>query len=455
MSLTSLSFLGVYFPLLLIAYYNPIWKQNWFRKLILLGAGLGLYTFSEPKYILLLMGIIILNYVLVKISDRMHNDVGRGVAIIIDVSILLGFKYINKLLEISSTNEFSKIAIPIGISYFTFKAISYVVDSKKIKEGSFIDVAIYISNFLTIVSGPLSTYEHELGMIREKTDTNANDIYNGVERLCIGLAKKVIIADSLSALANQAFSSSDLSFVMAWSGAIAYTLQLYFDFAGYTDMTIGLGTLFGFKLPENFNYPYMATSISDFWKRWHISLTKWFTKYIYIPLGGSRVKGSARHIFNLFVVWLVTGMWHGSSMTFIVWAMIYFILQTLEKYTKLAEYINKVHLGHIYTMLVVIIEWVIFRSDSLTQAFTYIGSMFMLNGNGLIHAYEASSIFEFIIPLTLGILFATNIGVRIKEYINTRTYVLGTYHVVLLALYIVCIIISISQGYTAPLYAGF
>lgn len=293
--------------------------------------------------------MILYNYYLVKLADTSGSRIFRILAIALDALVLLTFKYINAVLSFAFINDpVNRIAFPIGLSYFTFKAISYVVDSAEEKSGNLIDVAIYISNFLTIVSGPLSTYKEELPYIRKKVETKNESVYKGLERFVIGLGKKVIIADYLGVLVSQCFLSSDLSVLMTWTGAIAYMLQLFFDFSGYTDMAIGVGYLFGFKLPENFNYPYMASSISDFWKRWHISLTKWFTKYIYIPLGGSRVRTVARHIFNLFVVWFVTGMWHGSTMTFIVWAMIYFVLQLIEKYTRWSDVLQKIHLGHIY-----------------------------------------------------------------------------------------------------------
>ncbi len=456
MSITSLTFIGVFFPLLLIAYYNPIFKNNSFRKFILLCASIGLYTFCEPIYALLLIGIIIINFLLVKAADKYHHGFFRAFAIIIDAGVLLFFKYINILLAKGLFNgKISSFVFPLGLSYFIFKTISYVVDSKEHQEGTIVDVAIYISNFLTIVSGPLSTYSDELPSIKIKRQPSFDLAYKGIERLILGFAKKVIIADSLGVLATQCFASTEISFVMSWAGAVAYTLQIFFDFAGYTDMAIGIGYLFGFSLPENFNYPYMAKSISDFWKRWHISLTKWFTKYIYIPLGGSRVKTAARHIFNLFVVWFVTGIWHGSNITFIIWAMIYFVLQTLEKYTKLADHINKIHLGRVYTLLVVIIEWVIFRSTSVTTGFSYIKSMFLLNANSFIAADDLSIILKYSIPFVLGLIFATNLGIKIKSFFSKNEFLNCVYNFGLILLFVLCIIVSMSQGYVTPLYAGF
>lgn len=456
MSLTSLSFIGIYFPLMLMVYYNPFFKSNSFRKMFLLCASLGLYTFSEPSYTLLLVCIVLYNYCFVKLSDKTGSMIFRIIAIALDVLILLFFKYISIVLSFSvKDNSINDIVFPIGLSYLIFKAISYVVDSINVKEGNIFDVAIYITNFLTILSGPLSTYKDELPNIREKKNVSTDIvIYKGIERVIIGLGKKVIIADSLGVLVEQCFLSFDLSVLKAWAGAIAYTLQLFFDFSGYMDVTIGVGYLFGFTLPENFNYPYMATSISDFWKRWHISLTKWFTQYIYFPLGGSRVK-KTRHILNIFVVWFVSGIWHGFTMTFIIWAMIYFGLQLIEKYTKWLVFLRRNHLGHIYTLLIVVIEWVMFRAPTVSAGVFYIKSMFGLNQNAPVNAGDISSILKYIIPFVLGVTFSTNIGMKIKKITTKEHFANLVYNICLIALFVVCIIITIGKGYSAPLYAGF
>ncbi|WP_022779306.1 MBOAT family O-acyltransferase [Butyrivibrio sp. AE3009] len=456
MSLSSLTFLGIYFPILLIVYYNPFWRSNTIRKAVLFCASLGLYIICEPIYFFLLIGLILINYLLVKISDKTSKDFYRVLAILVDSGVLLFFKYINKVLSYAIIHkDISEIVFPIGLSYFSFKAISYVVDSKQNKEGTFFDAVIYISNFLTIVSGPISTYQDELPMIRVRKEASWDTVYGGIERLVSGLAKKVIIADSLSYLVRNVFSASDPSCVMAWAGAVAYTFQLFFDFSGYTDMAIGIGLLFGFKLPENFNYPYMASSISEFWKRWHMSLTKWFTRYIYIPLGGSRVKTVARHIFNLMVVWFVTAIWHGSNITFVLWALIYFVLQTIEKYTGLAKFVNKLHIGHVYTMVVVIVDWVIFRSASVGEALYFIKTMFMLRGNAFIEANDLQTISYYTIPLLLGVVLSTNIGVKIRDKLYKNNMTRGVYLFAMFGMYLLCMIITISQGYSAPLYAGF
>ena len=456
MSITNISFIGVFFPVLLILYYNPFLKNNGFRKFILLCASLGLYAFCEPVYVLMLAAIIIINFSLVQAAEKKQRNLFRTIAVVLDVCILLFFKYINAFLAIGLLNgKISSIVFPIGLSYYIFKTISYVIDSKEHKEGNIADAAIYIANFLTIVSGPLSTYADELKSIRERKRFSLGTAYNGLERIITGFAKKIIIADSLGVLVTQCFASSDISFVMAWVGAIAYSLQLFFDFSGYTDMALGIGSLFGFSLPENFNYPYMARSISEFWKRWHMSLTKWFTKYIYIPLGGSRVNTAARHIFNLFVVWLVTGMWHGSSITFIIWAMMYFVFQVLEKYTRLAEYINRIYLGHVYTMLVVVIGWVIFKSENISAGITYLKSMFLLNANPFVSSGDMLIVSKYVIPLALGLVFSTTLAARLKKAILKNGFLSCLYHIGMIVLLIICIIISANKGYMAPLYAGF
>lgn len=457
MSINSISFLGFYLPLLLIVYHNKFVKNNtYIRKIVLLFINISLYAFSEPIYVILLFGIIGLNYILVVISDRTQKMMFRAFSIVIDVLVLLTFKYINSfLLLLNKEDSFYRVLFPIGLSYIIFKSISYVVDSIENGAGSLLDVTIYISNFLTIVSGPLSTYKEELPYIKQEKYNDKIDYYNALERLIIGLAKKIIIADSLDILVSYCFSASELTIMLAWVGAIAFTLQIYYDFSGYTDMVIGIGYLFGFKLPENFNYPYMAKSISDFWKRWHMSLTKWFTKYIYFPLGGAHVNTICRHVFNLFVVWIVTGIWHGSTWTYIIWAMIYFILQLIEKYTKWNDFLNRIHLSRIYTLFFIIVEWVIFKSESVSGAIVYLKSMFKLNYNAIYKSNDFSIIIHYIIPFILGILFSIQIWPKIKAMSEKYLLINIIYNFILVILFVICLILLLGKNYLSPLYAGF
>jgi D-alanyl-lipoteichoic acid acyltransferase DltB (MBOAT superfamily) len=458
MSLSSISFLALYFPMLLIVYYNPIFKSQKFKNVILLLASLGLYAMAEPIYIFGLMGSIILNYIFVTIRYKTNQKLWGYIAIIFDIAVLLLFKYINQILGlIHSNNEITYIAIPIGISYFTFREISYVVEcikDDKYKSTGLLETSLFICNFMSISAGPLGFYDDEIEQFCNR-EINKNLIYTGIYRCVIGLVKKIIIADSLKKLVDVCFAQSNLSMIMAWAGAVAYTLEIYFDFSGYSDMAIGIGNVFGFKLMENFSLPYTAKSISEFWKKWHISLTKWFTRYIYIPLGGSRVNTKYRHIFNLWVVWLCTGIWHGSNWTFIVWGMIYFILQVLEKYTNISEKINRIHFGHIYTMLVVTLCWVIFRSDNLVVAFNYIGAMFGLKCSGIIGAEDFGTIKYYLFTIVIGILGASSLVDKFDKIKENHIWVSVAQYVITFAVFIITLVIMIWRGYTAPLYAGF
>ena len=439
MSLTSFSFIGVYFPLLLIAYYNPVFKNNTFRNVILLLASLGLYTFTEPVYIFLLLVSILINYLFVYLVKRTGRKIFEYIVIGIDVLILFFFKYLNKG------------TFPVGLSYFTFKEISYVVDSvNSDKEYDLMDCALYIANFITITSGPLAFFNDEIKDIGERK----NDLRKGFERMIRGLCKKVVIADSISPLVNICFMMNDRSLLMAWTGIICFALRLYFDFSGYSDIAIGVGHLFGYDLPENFDLPYCARSVSDFWKRWHMSLTRWFTRYLYIPLGGSRVS-RYRHIFNLFAVWLCTGLWHGSGFNFIIWGMIFFVFQTLEKYTGIDTILDRYHLGHIYTLLIVLISWVFFNTQSTGEALSYIRSMFVISDNGLIGTSDFMIIRNYMLPLLLGTVLSTRFALYLDKNIDSNRKMNSIYHIVLIMMFVVCLIVMLGRGYIAPMYAGF
>lgn len=455
MSLTNLTFIGLVLPALLFMIIIPFYKNKTVRKWLLLLISIGLYALCEPLYIVLLLAVIVVNYIFVSLAVKKDKKAFRYVAIVINAAILLFFKYINFVVPMLAVNsEWKKIVFPIGLSYYIFKAISYDIDSKE-KAYSLLDVGIYISNFTNIISGPIQRFENEIQDINKEYKVSGDAIYTGLSRFVIGLSKKILIADSLSLLVNQCFDMNNRSMVMAWVGAIAYSLQLYFDFSGYTDMAIGVGKLVGFDLMENFNYPYMAVSVSDFWKRWHISLTQWFTRYIYIPLGGSRVKSKARHIFNLAVVWFVTGIWHGSKATFLVWALIYFVFQALEKYTGINAFLKKIHLHRVYTLIIICLCWVIFRADNLPAAFTYIKGMFLANGNRFINEDDLKSILCYSIPLVAGIVFSTNIGRLVSEKLSKIAIGQIVIDVIKIVLFVVCILLVMGNSYSAPLYAGF
>jgi alginate O-acetyltransferase complex protein AlgI len=299
------------------------------------------------------------------------------------------------------------VALPIGISFFTFQAMSYVIDVYR-KKGKVqynpLQVGLYVSLFPQLIAGPIVRYETVADQIENRVE-NFKDFSAGVTRFCIGLGKKVLIANNMAVVADAAFdliinNEFQASVGMAWLGAISYTLQIFFDFSGYSDMAIGLGQMFGFHFEENFNYPYISKTVTEFWRRWHISMQTWFRDYVYIPLGGSRVS-KPRLIFNIFVVWLCTGIWHGANWTFIAWGLMYFVILTFERLTGLGK---KEHWwGHIYTMVLVIIGWVIFRSTGLGTAALYVKAMFGIGAKGLcdkaVWAYIAQNWIYFVFAL--------------------------------------------------------
>ena len=436
-SFTSLAFLLLFLPCLLIFYYAPI-KDIRYKNIILILFSLGFYILDEPINIFLLLASILINYIFVYLYYLSKKKIFNIIAIVLNVAILVFYKYSNQ-------------SWPLGISYYTFMMISYVVDIKD--KPKLMDLLLYISFFATIISGPITKYSYFVDQI-ENREISKENLFIGIRRFAFGIIKKILIADNLSFLVDKCFYNIDeLTTVLAWIGAIAYTLQLYFDFSGFSDMAIGLARMLGFKLQENFNYPYIATSISDFWKRWHISLTKWFTNYIYIPLGGNRVS-KLRNIFNIIVVWFVTGIWHGNGYTFLVWALINCIFQLLEKNTNLKNMPKGI--GHIYTMFIVIISWCIFKSNSLSDAFNYIGIMFGRCNNGFINNEVINVLKGYCLPLILGIIFSLPIYEKYKEsnlYRNNISNIMV--QVTIYILLILAIASEMGFNFSASLYQGF
>lgn len=374
-------FLFLFLPIVLLIYYNPLIRSRSFRNIFLFLASIIFYAWGEPVYVLLMLSSIVVNWLFGRcIMAGKNSTVIAALAVVYNLAFLFVFKYLdfaitncNNLLNLSI--PLFGIELPIGISFYTFQAMSYVIDVKRkpeLAQRSLLNVGLYIACFPQLIAGPIVRYETVAQQIRERTES-WNDVTVGLRRFLWGLAKKVILANNLAKFADLAFDGTELSTALAWLGAAAYMLQIYFDFSGYSDMAIGLGRMFGFRFDENFNYPYAASGITDFWRRWHISLSTWFRDYVYIPLGGNRVR-PARHILNLFLVWLLTGIWHGANWTFILWGLIYFLLLMLEKYTPLKRVPKLV--GHLYTLLAVCLCWVLFRAASLSSALEYLKAMF-------------------------------------------------------------------------------
>ena len=377
-------FLFAFLPCLLILYYFV--KSLSLRNYILLASSLLFYAWGEPVFIFIMLAAIVINWLIALVMNS--RKFLLVIAVLIDLSLLGVFKYASFIA--ANLNYELNIALPIGISFFTFQMMSYIFDvyyGKSKAQRNLLYVALYISFFPQLIAGPIVRYNQIESEISERHEDFAN-FSEGVRRFIYGLGKKVLLANFLAVIADNIFGYIiNPSVLMSWLGAIAYTMQIYFDFSGYSDMAIGLGLMFGFHFEENFNYPYTASSVTDFWHRWHISLSAWFRDYVYIPLGGSRVSKS-RHILNIFTVWLLTGIWHGANWTFMLWGLIYFAVLIIEKETRIIA--NLKVFSHVWTLLIIILAWVIFRSESISQGINYISGMFGLNANAF---YDGGFIF--------------------------------------------------------------
>lgn len=353
------------------------------------------YAYGEPKLVALMIASIIFNYCIALLIDKLsrYRNVCLIVSVILNIGILFVCKYLGWSIEILNSIFDKKIpafnmALPIGISFYTFQAMSYVIDVwKRVvpAQKNIINVGLYVSLFPQLVAGPIVRYTDIEKQIYKRS-LSPEKWGSGIERFIIGFSKKVLLADSFSVIADKAFllnSENSLGILFSWIGAIAYSLQIYYDFSGYSDMAIGLGKMLGFSFLENFNYPYMASSITDFWRRWHISLSQWFRDYVYIPLGGNR-HGTKRMLVALGITWLSTGIWHGANVTFLLWGCIYGTLIILE---KLYEIPQKIQAGaawkipyRLFVLIVIMLCWVIFRAENINFAIQYIATMFGISG---------------------------------------------------------------------------
>lgn len=390
MVFSSTIFLCVYLPLVLLGYYICPKKG---KNLFLLIVSLIFYAWGEPKYVFLMIFSILVNYVFGLLMDKHRENKKRlklmlVISVIIDLGLLSVFKYTDFIItNINSVFgagfDLLNIALPIGISFYTFQAMSYTIDVYRDDvrvQRNLIDFGMYITMFPQLIAGPIVRYSDVQDQLAERNVTTS-DFSEGIMRFVVGLGKKVLLANQMGAVWTQIYAlGGDISALMAWTGAAAYTFQIYFDFSGYSDMAIGLGRMFGFKFPENFRYPYESVSITDFWRRWHITLSTWFKEYLYIPLGGNR-RGLARQALNLLIVWTLTGFWHGAGWNFVMWGLYYFAILFIEKLFLLKALDKLPRLfRHAYALLLIVIGWVIFASDDVSVMLPYLGSMFGANG---------------------------------------------------------------------------
>ena len=470
MVFSSCVFLFVFLPLVLIIYYVFLKGEINKKNMFLFISSILFYAWGEPKFIFIMLLSIFVNWRIGILIDKYNEDNPKkaktylAIGIVINVFILFIFKYlmftINNINSIFGlTIKVPQIALPIGISFFTFQAISYIVDVYR-KNGKvqkrFMNLGLYIAFFPQLIAGPIVRYETVAYDIENRKES-FEQISQGVCRFIVGLAKKVIISNNLATVADMAFSQNNLSVGFAWVGAIAYTFQIFFDFSGYSDMAIGLGKMFGFHFLENFNYPFIAKSVGELWRRWHISLTTWFKDYVYFPLGGSRVKTKSRLYFNLFVVWFLTGIWHGANWTYLCWGMFFFILQVIEKITNFEKRKSRIPgLRNFYTMFMFVIGIVLFRASSIHAAFDYFKCMFGFSQNLLWDAkatlYIKENLIFFIIAIFASIPTSKFIKSKLqnKESLYDVLYVIG-----ILIIFIISISFIVKGSYNPFIYFNF
>lgn len=404
------------------------------KNILLLVASLIFYSFGQLVYLPLLLLSVALHYVCGLLAAGKYPKLGVGIAVVGGIGLLAVFKYadfaistINSLFGISL--PLTDIALPIGISFFTFQGLSYVIDvyrDRSVVSRSFVKILLYISYFPQLIAGPIVKY-HDIEKEIDRRQTTPRETALGIRRFICGLAKKLLISNAMGQMADAVFAlpAGEIGMFAAWMGVVCYTLQIYFDFSGYSDMAIGMGRMFGFHFLENFDYPYMATTIQEFWRRWHISLSTWFRDYLYIPLGGNR-KGRVRTWVNRVIVFFTTGLWHGANWAFVLWGLWHGLFSVLEDSGVVpARRLKGRMLGHVYTMLVVVLGFTLFRAESLGQAGAMFTAMFTGMGLDWTGTETVCSLFTpaFLLALVLAFLLSFPIAKRLQPKNESVTLV--------------------------------
>ena len=490
MLFSSMVFLWVFLPAVLIGnglisiLVSDRKKCIRAKNIFLLIASLVFYAWGGIYYLLIMISSILLNYYGgIWLERKCADPAARKKCLIIVIAINLGilfvFKYFNmmvvvlenifdpagggSILAMQGTGAFGlpEIVLPIGISFFTFQAMSYVIDvyRKDVPlQEDLLSFALYVSFFPQLIAGPIVRYHEIEDQITGRHEKNSLRAY-GIKRFCYGLGKKVLLANTFAEAADKIWAAGDGNIfgVTAWLGMICYTLQIYYDFSGYSDMAIGLGRMFGFKYAENFNYPYLSDSIQEFWRRWHISLSTWFKEYVYIPLGGNR-QGKARTLLNLFIVFLLTGFWHGANFTFLFWGLFYAALLILERLFlgRLLSANPFKFINHIYTMFMVMAAWVLFRSDSVYQAWAILKGLFVFKGNN----YQVVSFLsmKLILFLIIGILLCGPIQAKYKTWYEKNRHkakIMNADLAIQIALFILSVLSLVGGTYNPFIYFQF
>lgn len=464
MVFSSMTFLFAFLPIVVLAYALSPCQ---FKNAILLIASLLFYAWGEPKNILLMLLSIGVNYVFGRIIEAGRESKpsvrkwNLAFAIGWNVLMLGIFKYVAGISTVlhswaPSLIPVAKIALPIGISFYTFQAISYLIDVYRgttKAQNNLINFALYISMFPQLIAGPIVRYTDVEQQIKSRNVTLAG-FGIGCEYFIRGMVKKVLLANLLGQMfvRIQELTGTQTSVITAWIGAILYTLQIYYDFSGYSDMAIGLGRMFGFHFPKNFDYPYIAASITEFWRRWHMTLGTWFREYVYIPLGGNRVT-TAKHIRNLLIVWGLTGVWHGAGINFLLWGLYYGVLLIIEKYL-IGGFLKKHKvIGHTFTLIAVVIGWMLFANTSFASLGQYFCMMFGIGKVSFFNATAGYFLRTSIVLLVLGVLFSTPIMHQLGEQIFVRYPKVSA--AVRVFLFLLCIAALVYQTYNPFLYFRF
>ena len=431
MVFSSAIFLFVFLPAVFLL--DRLARGVRLKNALLLAASLIFYAFGQPVYLPLLLVSVLLNYLCGLLAAGRYPRLGVGIAVAGGIGMLAVYKYadfaigtVNSLFGLSL--PLTGIALPIGISFFTFQGLSYVIDvyrDRTLVSRSFFKVLLYISYFPQLIAGPIVKY-HDIEKEIDARHTTPQETALGIRRFICGLAKKLLLSNAMGQMADTVFAlpAGEIGMLAAWTGAVCYTLQIYFDFSGYSDMAIGMGRMFGFHFLENFNYPYASTTIKEFWRRWHISLSTWFRDYLYIPLGGNR-KGRGRTWVNRFLVFFATGLWHGASWNFVLWGLWHGLFSVLEDCGALPVKRFKGRLtGRVYTLLVVVLGFTLFRADTLAQA----GAMFaaMFTGVGLEWAGTAAVCARltpvFLLTLAFALALSFPVSKRFQPKNDTVTF---------------------------------
>lgn len=466
MLFSSLVFLFTFLPVTLLVYYLAPRK---IRNVVLLAASLIFYAWGEPVYIFLMIISILFNYfcgldIAVKEGKKKAQKRSLIFTIVVNLFILGFFKYygfvitnLNAILPFQI--PYRNLALPIGISFYTFQTLSYIIDVYRgnvAVQVNLIDFGTYVTMFPQLIAGPIVQYADVERQLHDRKES-LTKFGHGAWFFVMGLAKKVLLANTIGAIYENVAAMNGMSVVTAWLGCLAYTFQIYFDFSGYSDMAVGLGKMFGFDFMQNFNYPYISKSVTEFWRRWHISLGSWFREYVYIPLGGNRVT-VPRHLLNLLIVWFLTGLWHGASWNFVVWGLFYGVILIIEKYITgkmLAKLPGSVQT--LYTMLLVMIGWVLFFSPDLGSALAWIGNMFGRKATGFMDRQALYLIVRNWLFWVAGIIGSTPLMHRLGRVLIFReekpnSVLAGC---VMVGLFLLCVAYLVTESYNPFLYFRF